>query len=691
MTNIYSTQTLAIPELIHEIADKLDLHDLAQLVRVNKEWYNTWTPYLWCDIKILTAQQRAAFMEPTAQEALVRHRHLVRLLWCRTYSCTNLLAALDNTNGQQQKQQQQVLQQLQVPQQHQQKLQQQVCVLQRQQQQEIKIPHLQLMIQKQRQFQQQKQQLIQQLRDQQQQFLQRQQLRQQLQPLNLKDIYFWTEAATKDDKKEFLFKSLMNVLGQSPHLVILDVTTPPPVSVGTEYMLMCIAMSLPRLQRLTLFLEEEPYVQPYTVKEFLETVSAELEYLSVGIKFGHGKNPDTTATTATTIAELKQPVKESRPHPKLKCFSLFSNVSRSIDKTIVPLVLCEFLKGCVNLEIVDDRYQAEMFDSWIWDFPDVMRTLESVMGVRLRRVHLQPEILDKETTDNAMKITSMFAGTGNGNRNDASSLSFHTIQIDKHSSVAPFTNTTALSAALARVQPYTSSVISISRSESLKGSYFLTLLCQGRNLRCLSSTLLPTIRVTEMMSSQSWSCRWITTLLIQISGIPRPDIFTDYKNRLAPTLLGVSMKQSRAIQRKVYAQLGQLTVLRCLELGACSPERDLEVGTDRNGKSVFFDRRMQLSCLEMTLESGLDLLSGLRDLKRLSVENMDHRIGVAEMLWMSKAWPNIRRVKGLVSCREGGDLCGRMVPSLRSVIGPGRDCGSKMDVLSCGDVNFEFS
>ncbi|KAG0288633.1 hypothetical protein BGZ96_007592 [Linnemannia gamsii] len=183
----------------------------------------------------------------------------------------------------------------------------------------------------------------------------------------------------------------------------------------------------------------------------------------------------------------------------------------------------------------------------------------------------------------------------------------------------------------------------------------------------------------------------ILTLVMSLDHHPPDPILGHPANRLAPTLLGVSMKQSRAIQRKVYAQLGQLHVLRYLDLGANSPECDLEVGTDRDGKSVFFDRRMQLSCLEMTLESGLDLLSGLRDLKRLTVANMDHRIGVAEMLWMSKAWPNIYQVKGLVSRREGGDLCGRMVPSVGSVIGPGRDCGSKMDVLSCGDLNFEFS
>jgi hypothetical protein len=565
-------------------------------------------------------------MEPAAQDALVRHRNMVRLLWYRTYSCTNLLATLVNADRQQQQQQQQ--------------------------------------------------------------------------PLHLTDIYLRAGVATKDGDRGALFKSLMSVLEQSPFLIILDVTVPPPTSVSVENLLKCIAKSLPHLRRLTLFAEEEPSVRPYTLKEFLETASTELEYLSIGIKFCRGK---TAKTTSTATAELKRPVNGSRPHPKLKCFGLYSNLSGDKDRTIVPLVLCEFLRGCANLEIVDDWMQGEKSrESWIWDYPDVMRTLDSLMGVRLRQVHLQPGTAKKEDMDSAIKVTSMFAGTRNGNGNGisttaaTSSLSLvqdalHTVRIDKCPSPMPLTSGAILSAAAATVQPHGVSVISIDNSESMKSPDLLAVLHHGQSLRCLSSNLLPTIRVTEMMSSPPWSCRWITTLKIQISGIPRPDIFTDYKNRLAPTLLRVSMNQSRAIQRKVYTQLGQLIFLRTLSLGANSPGTELEVETDKNGKSMFFDRRMQLSCLEMTLESGLHLLSGLRDLERLSVENMDHRIGVAEILWMSKAWPSIRRVKGLVSCQKGGDVCGRMVPSVRSVIGPGRDCGSKADVIGCDGVNFLFS
>ena len=250
------------------------------------------------------------------------------------------------------------------------------------------------------------------------------------------------------------------------------------------------------------------------------------------------------------------------------------------------------------------------------------------------------------------------------------------------------TNGAILSAVATQLHgPY---VIHIDNSDSIKSSDVQVILRQDRSLRCLSSRLPPTILVTDMISSPPWSCRWITKLEIQISGILRPDIYTDYKNRLAPTLLGVSMKQSRAIQRQVYAQLGQLTLLQTLSLGTDSPATQLDVSTDMNGTPVFFDPRLQLSCLEMTLESGLGLLAGLRDLESLIVANMDHRIGAAELQCMEKSWPNIKQVKGLVRCRNGdGFQSGRVVPS-GSLVAPGRPCGSKIEVLGC-NVKFSIS
>lgn len=608
MKNSYSIRTLAIPELVQEIAYHLALHDLTQLVRVSKEWYYACTPHLWRDIKILTTQQRSAFMEPAAQEALIRNRDLVRLFWCRVSSSANPLAAFGNTYGQQ--------------------------------------------------------------------------------PLHLADICFQTETYGPKDQKP-LFECLIAVLEQCPFLIVLDILNPPPAGVVVENLLECIAQSLPHLRRLTLFAEDEPRVQPYVVKEFLETVSTELEYLSMGIKFCHRDN--TMSTSA-----MDRPVQGSRLHPKLKCVGLYMNFSDDKDMTIFPLVLSGFLRGCTNLEVIDNRKHLSVSRaSWVWNYPAIIDILERLLGVRWKQLLVRQAASPRSDEDISTEITSIVFGASVDTSATTSSSSliqeaWYRICIGKCPSSMTLTNGAILSAVT--TQPHGPYVIHVDNSDSMKSSDVQAILRQDRSLRCLSSRLPPTILVTDMISSPPWPCRWITHLKIQISGIPRPDIYTDYKNRLAPTLLGVSMKQSRAIQRQVLAQLGQLTLLQTLSLGADSPAVELEVSTDKNEECVFFDRRLQLSCLEMTLESGLGLLAGLRDLKQLTVANMDHRIGVAELQWMERSWPNIKGVNGLVRCRRNGDEFrgGRRVGPLGSIVPPGRTCGSKVEVLDC-KVNFFIS
>ncbi|KAK3837828.1 MAG: hypothetical protein JOS17DRAFT_731940 [Linnemannia elongata] len=602
MINTYGIRTLAIPELVQEIADHLVLHDLTQLARVSKEWLYVCTPHLWRDINILTTQQRSAFMEPAAQEAFIRNRDLVRHFWCRASPFANPLEVFGKTYGQR--------------------------------------------------------------------------------PLRLSDISFQTETYGHEDPGP-LFECLIAVLEQCPFLIVLDVLTSPPAGVVVDSLLKCIAQSLPHLRRLTLFADDEPYVRPYAVKEFLETVSKELEYLSMGIKFRHSDNTVRTAA-------MGRPVQGSRLHPKLKCIGLYMYFSGDKDMEVLPLVLFEFLRGCTNLEVIDNRkHPLASRASWIWKYPVVIDMLESLQGVRWRQLLV---LLARSDEDISTEITSLASAGVATSTVTSSSLvqdAWYRICIDKCPSSMTLTNGAILSAVT--TQPHGPYVIHIDNNESMKSSDVQVILRQDRSLRCFSSRLPPTIMVTDIISSPPWSCRWIAHLEIRISGIPRPDIYTDYKNRLAPTLLGVSMNQSRAIQRQVYAQLGQLNLLQTLSLGADSPLAELEITTDKNGTRVFFDRRLQLSCLEMTLESGLGLLAGLRDLKRLTVVNMDHRIGVAELQWMEKSWPNIKRVTGLVRCKGKGDARrGARVMSSDLIVAPGRTSGSKAEVVDL-KVNFFIS
>ncbi|KAK3811070.1 MAG: hypothetical protein J3Q66DRAFT_390957 [Benniella sp.] len=89
------------------------------------------------------------------------------------------------------------------------------------------------------------------------------------------------------------------------------------------------------------------------------------------------------------------------------------------------------------------------------------------------------------------------------------------------------------------------------------------------------------------------------------------------------------ISQGREIQSQVYGRLARLTNLESLHLG------------DRNRKFYQYD------CLEMSLKSGLDKLSGLKLLKKLSFGNMSTNIGIQEVQWMVENWPKLRAINGL--------------------------------------------
>lgn len=52
-------------------------------------------------------------------------------------------------------------------------------------------------------------------------------------------------------------------------------------------------------------------------------------------------------------------------------------------------------------------------------------------------------------------------------------------------------------------------------------------------------------------------------------------------------------------------------------------------------------------CLEMTLESGLDMMAGLAELMMVQVSNMLHHIGVLELEWMHANWPKLILIDGM--------------------------------------------
>ncbi|CAO3570375.1 unnamed protein product [Mortierella alpina] len=155
---------------------------------------------------------------------------------------------------------------------------------------------------------------------------------------------------------------------------------------------------------------------------------------------------------------------------------------------------------------------------------------------------------------------------------------------------------------------------------------------------------------SEMVDSP-WVCHRLENLKLIITGIARPDVRVDqYGEPLTGPLHDGSI-QGFELQRMVYQQLGKLTHLQELWLGHDKQDLDDEDNyhrTEVEGQWRFIDPDEQFECLEFSLRSGLDLLSGLKDLRTLNLDRLQTRMGMSEVQWMAQQWPRLERVIGLV-------------------------------------------
>jgi hypothetical protein len=161
-------------------------------------------------------------------------------------------------------------------------------------------------------------------------------------------------------------------------------------------------------------------------------------------------------------------------------------------------------------------------------------------------------------------------------------------------------------------------------------------------------------------------------LHMQVVGVPRPDVLCRYNGTpLRPWMVEVLDNSRRyEVQRWVYEQLGRMVGLEelvlgvvdiCLEdVGDFMPEEDVDMTAVENLTALedameeddWLHRLINYQCLEFSLESGLELLEGLKELRMLDVKSTAHRIGVAELEWMHVNWPRLKEIKGLVVERK---------------------------------------
>ncbi|KAF9964432.1 hypothetical protein BGZ70_006465 [Mortierella alpina] len=160
---------------------------------------------------------------------------------------------------------------------------------------------------------------------------------------------------------------------------------------------------------------------------------------------------------------------------------------------------------------------------------------------------------------------------------------------------------------------------------------------------------------TDMIQSP-WVCHSLEELQLCISGVPRPDLTARTNGRplWGPMHEGIPMESSYAVQRQVYAQLGKLTKLRELVLSVSLKSAREQYGEDLSDfeydtEDEYHDPNLpqaerQYECLSFTLESGLDLLRDLKDLRVIDLSNMAVGIGgEAEQQWVKEHWPLVRQ------------------------------------------------
>ncbi|KAG0068363.1 hypothetical protein BGZ89_004881 [Linnemannia elongata] len=176
-------------------------------------------------------------------------------------------------------------------------------------------------------------------------------------------------------------------------------------------------------------------------------------------------------------------------------------------------------------------------------------------------------------------------------------------------------------------------------------------------------------------------------LQMRISGVPRPDV-VHRRPRIKQQLLkkyggkeegeegtrstdaaaaAAEQQQQQAVrrydvQRWIYTQLSGMTSLRELVLGTVDQNlRDAfrwlmgpKIGraeVDIQKKVKEMKECYDYSSLEFSMESGLEVLAGLKELRVLDVRMTAHRIGVVELEWMRRNWPKLREVRGLTDER----------------------------------------
>ncbi|KAF8940430.1 hypothetical protein BGZ47_007756 [Haplosporangium gracile] len=157
-----------------------------------------------------------------------------------------------------------------------------------------------------------------------------------------------------------------------------------------------------------------------------------------------------------------------------------------------------------------------------------------------------------------------------------------------------------------------------------------------------AQALIDSIKTPTQYTSatSTWACAAsLKVLRIMIGGLA-----SNNSNSSSNSAMDTAANGELDLQRQIYRFLGSLTNLEELCLGF-GPEED----------SIFTlpqDQGRQKDCLDFSLNSGLELLEGLKSLRVLNVARMNHRIRLSELQWMCRSWPQLRMIEGLLKVKS---------------------------------------
>lgn len=575
-------------EIQTAVAEFLEFHDLARLVRVNKDWNQSCTPILWRALEVSDEYQFKWFCSVRALRSLSRQGHHVRTL--RTLFPYTLIPFQD--------------------------------------------------------------------------------------PDVIPDLHLTRLELTIPPRANFLTDdhttNIINLIKRSPslqHLYIGSICRHP------GQLFFAIDKFLTRLKTLSLFnisysdqsFRPDHYLRIgfRLLKAFFDNLPSELEYFALGAhtfwnegtqENGHSRvDIENYAHDEADYLDFERHfgLGSYKQHKQLRVLSL-RGMEGDQDR-VLPL----FLRGCPNLEVFDNPTPDRVTAKSITGYKLVQAALEEAVGYHLKDLTIVAGEESEWETDGDIAhtiSTALSSITGESFREVWNKIN---IQRDCSSSMK------ATAEAIGRTCQKDLVTLRIKNASTMESTDVQLILSQASALREFSSARSPKLVARDMVA-KPWACQWLTTLCVQICGIPRPDLEMDEKGRV---LNAVDRRVGRGcflgqkdIQRKVYQQLGVLVCLETLNVSCVYREGSRDIyPLDNNQGEPLFNSGLQTDCLDWTLESGLGQLVSLKELREVDVRMTWHRIGVRELEWMVRQLPRLNVLRGLNPTADPSSLVGDYV------------------------------